>query len=118
MGENREYITITTDKGNVNVSVDVISVVAARAVTGTEGVAGLAWESTDIFGKKNVSKGVRLSFADDDSVGVEVYFLAKMGVSVHKIAADVQKNVISDVETVTGVKVNEVNVHVVGIDLK
>lgn len=118
MGENKEYITVTTEKGNVNVSVDVISVVAAQAAVETEGVASLAWESTDIFGKKNVSKGVRLSFDEAEAVGVEVYVLVKNGYPVHKTAAEVQKNVASGVETVTGVKVSAVNIHVVGIELK
>ena len=42
MGENKDYITHPDEKGSVNISEEVISVIAAAAAMETEGVAGLS----------------------------------------------------------------------------
>ena len=119
MGENKEYITYPDEKGNINISEDVIAVIAANAVLDTEGVAGLANASGKELQEKlpkKGSKGVRL-VNDENGLKLEIFILARMGTAVNKVGAAVQQNVVNNVESTTGITVAQVNVHIIGVQL-
>ncbi len=120
MGENKEYVTRPAEKGSINISEDVISVIAANAALETEGVASLAAsfgkDIAELLGKKNLSKGVKIT-VEEDSIKVDVYLIVKIGSSVNKVGASVQQAVANAIESMTGFKVAEVNVHVNGVAL-
>lgn len=118
MGENKDYITYPDEKGSVNISEEVISVIAAGAALETEGVAALSGgrDIYDLLGKKSISKGVRIA-VDGESLKVDVWMTVRLGVSVNKVGRKVQEAVAGAVESATGFKVDEVNVHVVGVNL-
>lgn len=122
MGENKEYITLPDEKGSINISEEVIAVIAANAALETECVAGLAAiqgkDFAERIGKKNVQRGIRLQFNEENSLGVDVYILTKLGCSISKVGSDVQNNVVSALEAATGITVTEVNVHVCGVSLE
>lgn len=119
MGENKDYITHPDEKGSVNISEEVISVIAAAAAMETEGVAGLSAgrDIYELLGKKNLSKGVRIT-VEGEKLKVDIWLTVKLGVSVNKVGRKVQESVASAVESATGFTVGEVNVHVVGVNLK
>lgn len=121
MGENKDYIVYPEDKGSINISEEVIAIIAANAALETEGVAALSAslgkDLAELLGKKNLSKGVKIT-ADDTGVKADVFILVKIGTSVNKVGAQVQENVYSAIESTTGVKVLEVNVHVSGVSLE
>ena len=77
--------------------------------------------TSDIVGfisKKNLSKGVRIELGDDDTVKVEIGFLALFGYNICDVAKEVQENVKSSIESMTGLRVVEINVHVGGVTFK
>ncbi len=115
MGENKDYITHPDEKGSINISEEVISVIAAAAATETEGVAGLS-AGKGILGKENPSKGVRIT-VEGESVKVDLWMIVRMGVSVSRVGQKVQEAVASSIESATGFTVAEVNVHIVGVNL-
>ena len=121
MGENREYVTRPDEKGSINISEDVISVIAANAALETEGVASLSAsfgkDIAELLGKKNLSKGVKIT-VEDECIKVDVYLIVKIGVAVSKVGASVQEAVANAIESMTGFKVSEVNVHVNGVSLE
>ena len=119
MGENKDYITHPDEKGSINISEEVISVIAASAAMETEGVAALSAgrDLSELLGKKNLSRGVRIA-VDGENVKVDVWLTVKLGVSVHSVGKKVQEAVQGGIESMTGFKVTEVNVHVVGVSLK
>lgn len=119
MGENRDYITHPDEKGSVNISEEVISVIAATAALETEGVAALSAgrELSELLGKKNLAKGVKLT-VEGENLRVDIWLTVKLGVSVNKVGRKVQEAVASAVESATGFTVREVNVHVIGVNLK
>ena len=116
MAENKEYITLPSDKGTINVSEDVVAYVAGNAVNDTEGVASVGKDSGEIWGMKPAQKGVRV-INEGETVRIEVSVMAKAGASVHKLGTDVQEAVTGALESICGVKVSEVNVHVLGVQL-
>ena len=121
MGENKDYITQPDDKGSINISEEVVAIIAATAAMETEGVASLSAslgkDIAELLGKKSLSKGVRVS-VEEESVKADVYITVKLGVSVNKVAAAVQESVLQAVESATGLSVSEVNVHVCGVSLE
>ncbi len=111
------YVTNQTQKGNISISEDVVTVMVTAAIAETEGVAGVSNPtSTDIaefFGIKNAAKGIRIS-AEDGVMTVDVVIMVRYGYGVTVVAKKVQEQVAASVESMTGFKVR-VNVHVTGI---
>lgn len=122
MADHKEYWSTESDQGSIRISEDVVASIAALSASETKGVSGLYSSLTsDIVGfisKKNLSKGVRIELGDDDTVKVEIGFLALFGYNICDVAKEVQKNVKSSIESMTGLRVVEINVHVGGVTFK
>ncbi len=119
MAEMREYISCPDELGTIHISEEVLAVTAAAAALDVEGVGGLAANlGSDIAellaGKKNLSKGVRVAVAED-KVTVDISVLVRYGFSVQKSARAVQDGVADAIGNASGLTVEEVNVHVVGV---
>ena len=119
MADHKEYWSTESDQGSIRISEDVVASIAALSASETKGVSGLYSSLTsDIVGfisKKNLSKGVRIELGDDDTVKVEIGFLALFGYNICDVAKEVQENVKSSIESMTGLRVVEINVHVGGV---
>ncbi|MBQ2231541.1 MAG: Asp23/Gls24 family envelope stress response protein [Oscillospiraceae bacterium] len=76
MADNKEYFTLPGDKGNINISEDVIATVAANAARDVDGVASLGRDNGEIWGKKPASRGVRVINNGED-VAVELGIMVK-----------------------------------------
>ena len=115
MPEN--YIDIQNEKGSVNISEEVIAVIAAAAIAEVDGVAGFAntvgSEIYELLGKKPSSKGVRVSF-DNGAVTVDIVVMVRYGNGIAKVAAKAQTAVAGAVESMTGLT-PRVNIHVTGV---
>ena len=97
MADHKEYWSTESDQGSIRISEDVVASIAALSASETKGVSGLYSSLTsDIVGfisKKNLSKGVRIELGDDDTVKVEIGFLALFGYNICDVAKEVQENV-------------------------
>ena len=111
------YISISAEKGTINVSEDVIAVIAGSAISETEGVAGLSntvgSEIYEFIGRKSVTKGIKVSF-EEGTIVVEATIMVRFGTTIATIAEKVQSAVASAVEAMTGMS-PVVNVRVAGI---
>lgn len=116
MAEN--YITCQGDKGNINISEDVIVSVVRGAITEIDGVAGLAntagADLAELLGIKTLSKGVTVRFVDG-AIIVDAIILVKYGSNIVEVAKKVQDAIVETVEAATGIEKAEVNVHVSGV---
>ena len=121
MAENKEYYTQEMENGSIQISEDVGASVTGMAVLEVEGVCGLSSSiGTDIaemLGMKTLSKGVRLSTTETGALRIDCDVVSKFGQNIFELAKNVQENVKSSVESVTGLRVAEVNVTVCGIAL-
>jgi len=102
-----------TDDG-VRISNDVICVVGALAATEVDGVYNVG---SGPKGKKNIYKGVKVKLQDNSAV-CDVSISVKFGENIKEVAGNVQKNVKRSIESMLGLKVNTVNVHVIGVDFE
>ena len=109
------------ENGSIQSSEDVVASVTGMAVLEVEGVCGLSSSiGTDIaemLGMKTLSKGVRLSTTETGALRIDCDVVSKFGQNIFELAKNVQENVKSSVESVTGLRVAEVNVTVCGIAL-
>ena len=115
--EKKTNTNIDSD-GNVCISDDVIATIASIATKSVDGVFEMAGSITggfvELFGKKNPSKGVKVSIADSN-VAIDIDIVVKFGVKIPDVAVDVQDKVKNEVEAMTGLNVIAVNVNVEGI---
>ncbi len=118
MAENRDYISRPDEMGNIHISEEVLAVIAAAAALEVEGVgsmaAGLGGDIAQLLGKKNMSKGIRISL-DGEAVVVDLSLLIRYGYTILEVAKKVQDAVKAAVEATAGLTVEAVNVHVGGI---
>ncbi|MBS5704293.1 MAG: Asp23/Gls24 family envelope stress response protein [Butyricicoccus pullicaecorum] len=119
MADHKDYWTTAGDQGTIKISEDVVASIAALAASETEGVSGLYSSFTNdiasFLGKKNLAKGVRVVLGDDDTVEVEICYLAKYGFSICEVAKNVQEAVRTSVEAMTGLSTSAVNIYVGGV---
>ncbi|MGM0379375.1 MAG: Asp23/Gls24 family envelope stress response protein [Bacillota bacterium] len=109
------------ENGDVNISDNVIEIISTIATEEIEGISGLSGKITDeiteIFGKKNLKKGVKVKI-ENDKVIVDLNVVVDFGVKIPDVSWNVQQEVKSSIEEMTGLDVKEVNIHVQGIKEK
>lgn len=119
MADHKEYWETAGDQGSIRISEDVVASIAALATSETDGVSGLYSSLTNdivsFLSKKNLSKGVRVEIGEDDTVKIEIGFLALFGHNICEVAKQVQQNVKAQIESMTGLRVTEANIHVGGV---
>ena len=117
--ENGE-IAISSDNNEIKIADDVVAVIAGVAVSEVPGVAemagGFAGGITEVLsGKKNLAKGIKVEVGEKDTK-IDVNVIVEYGVRIPDVAFEIQNRVKKAVETMTGLIVVEVNVHVQGVN--
>lgn len=119
MSEQKEYWMTTHDQGSIKISEDVVASIAAVAISETEGVSGLYSSFTNdivsFLGKKTPAKGVKVTFHSDNTVDIDICYLACFGSNICDVAKNVQENVKSAVESMTNLDIGNINIHVAGV---
>lgn len=119
--ENNEEINLAiTEQENIQISNDVIAVIAGVAVSEVGGVASMAGGfaggiSEVLSGKKNMAKGIKVD-KNEGKVKIDVNIIVEYGTRIPDVAFEIQNRVKKAVENMTGMNVEEVNVHVQGVD--
>lgn len=111
-----EKVEIAT---NLNISEDVIGIIAGLAASEVEGIAGMTLGFVDginqILGSsKKYSKGVKIEL-NGKKVTVDIFVNVKYGVRIPDVAWAAQTAVKNAVENMTGLEVAAVNINVQGI---
>lgn len=120
MAEQNYYIT-STDGGSVNIGEDVFLRIISATVEENEAVAGFSAaygpEQAELIGKKTLPKGINLMIGEDGSVSMDVVIQVRYGNNVAKTAEELQEQLYSAIEAMTGIACR-VNVHVTGISFE
>ena len=107
------------EKNSIQISDDVIAVIAGMAVAEVPGVADMAGGfaggiSEVLSGKKNMAKGIKVDVLGEE-VKIDVNIIVDYGTRIPDVAFEIQKRVKKSIENMTGLKATEVNVHVQGV---
>ena len=108
-----------TENG-IEISNDVIAVIAGVAVSEVQGVAsmsgGFAGGITEVLsGKKNLAKGIKVE-KSENSAKIDVNIIVEYGSRIPDVAFEIKNRKKKSVEDMTGFKVEEVNVHIQGVN--
>ncbi|MDI6870024.1 MAG: Asp23/Gls24 family envelope stress response protein [Bacillota bacterium] len=107
-----------SDMGTIRIANEVVGIIAGLAATEVEGVAGmsggLAGGIAELLGRKNLSKGVKVEVGEKEAAA-DLFIITEYGVQIPEVATKVQENVKRAIESMTGLSVVEVNVHVQGV---
>ncbi|MEW5922035.1 MAG: Asp23/Gls24 family envelope stress response protein [Bacillota bacterium] len=115
MSEGR---SLPSELGAIRIADEVVSIIAGLAATEVEGVAsmsgGIVGGIAEALGRKNLSKGVKVGVGEQEAA-VDLYLIVGYGSRIPDVAWNVQENVKKAIETMTGLSVVNVNVHVQGV---
>ena len=117
MSENKNVSTNVeaAGSGKIVFADDVIATIAALAAADVEGVAGMSGGVveglTEMLGKKNITKGVKVEVGTEEAA-VDVFVNVRYGFRIQEVCANLQQAIKSAVETMTGLRVVEVNAYV------
>ena len=115
-----EEIVLNEGENNIEISDDVVAVIAGMAASEVSGVAEMAGGfaggiSEVLSGKKNLAKGIKVEILDNKEARIDVNIIVEYGARIPDVAFEIQKRVKKSVENMTGLSVLEVNVHVQGV---
>ncbi|MCC3373392.1 Asp23/Gls24 family envelope stress response protein [Cohnella sp. REN36] len=110
-----------TDMGTIQIAPEVIEIIAGLATVEVEGVAGMSGGISsgiaELLGRKNLSKGVKVEVGQREAA-IDVSIIVEYSRRIPEIAAEIQRNVKRSIETMTGLQVVEVNVHIHDVHFK
>ncbi len=106
----------------VKISDDVVQIIAGIAAGEVEGVHALGNSIAGgiaefLGGKKTVSRGVKVDIRETE-VTIDVHVVVQYGVRIPDVAWNIQEKVKDAVETMTGLTVLKVNIHIDGISME
>lgn len=110
-----------TEMGTIQIAPEVIEIIAGLATVEVEGVAGMsggfAGGIAEMLGRKNLAKGVKVD-AGQREAAVEVSVMIEYGFKIPDVALHIQQNVKQAIQSMTGLEVVEVHVHIEGVHFK
>jgi uncharacterized alkaline shock family protein YloU len=115
-----ENAKLTNESGAIKIASDVVTVIASMAATEIKGVAGMsggfADDIAEKFGMKSSNKGIKVQVGETET-SIDLFLIVEYGVRIPDVAWEVQQNVKKAVETMTGLTVVEVNIHIQGLNI-
>ncbi len=105
--------------GHVKIADEVVGVIAGIAAGEVDGVAGMAGgivgDISEMLGKKSPSRGVKVEVGEREAT-IDLYLIIDYGVRIPEVAQQVQENVKQAVESMTGLEIVQVNIHIQGVN--
>lgn len=109
------------DTGSIRIANEVVRIIAGLAASEVKGVVGMSGGVVDGFAelvkKKNLAKGVKVEVGEKQAA-VDLFVIIEYGSRIPDIAYLIQENVKKAIESMTGLEVIEVNVHIQGVEFK
>ena len=108
-------IKLQTTKGELSISDAVFANITGNAATNCFGVKGMAFRSmTDglvpLLRKEAMSKGVKVTYNDDNTVSIELHIVVENGVNIATVCRSIMSEVRYIVSRTTGADVRSVDV--------
>ncbi|MCI7735748.1 MAG: Asp23/Gls24 family envelope stress response protein [Clostridiales bacterium] len=118
-----ENVTIDMERdqesGQITYANEVIATIVSVATTEVDGISGIAGSSSlsGILAKGKTPRGVKVDI-DGQNVGVDVSVTVDYGMPIQKVGRNAQENVRKSIESMTGLHVEKVDLHVVGVSFE
>ncbi|PNT93152.1 Asp23/Gls24 family envelope stress response protein [Clostridium thermosuccinogenes] len=113
--------SVVNESGAVKISEEVVAIIAGIAAMEVPGVAGMsggiAGGIAEMLGRKNLSKGVKVEVGEKEAA-IDLYIIVEYGCRIPDVAWEIQEKVKKAVETMAGLHVVEVNIHIQGVNIE
>ncbi|MDO4286630.1 MAG: Asp23/Gls24 family envelope stress response protein [Eubacteriales bacterium] len=110
-------MTIKADLGFINIAPEVLADIAGYAAMSCFGVKGMTIRSVSdgiahLLRRENMSRGVRITEAEDGGVNIDLHLAVEHGVNIATICRSIINEVRYNVEKMTGIDVKNVDIYV------
>lgn len=109
---------VIKNKGKVNCNKNVLlSIInlAAKEISGVDSLCSNFSSGLKKLFSNNVSEGVKIAF-ENNGITVDIYLNIRYGYNVTDVAHRVQENVKNGISSMIDIKVNSINVHIMGVE--
>lgn len=122
----KENLPLTVDVNDmepgssITYASEVVAIIAGIAAAEVEGVASMVGVPSggNLLGKnRSVTRGVKVEVGTEE-VSVDLYVVVEYGQPIQKVALDAQENVRRAIESMTGLHVVRVDVHVQAVSFE
>ena len=125
MAQKKETLPVKVDVdlqngGTITYANEVIATIAGVAANEIDGIAGMCVSGgfSEILGRnRTITKGVKVEVGSQEAA-VDLYIVVEYGQPIQKVAHEVQENVRKALESLTGLHVVRVDVHVQGVSFE
>ena len=107
------------ESGQITYANEVIATIVSVATTEVDGISGIAGSGaiSGILAKGKTPRGVKVDM-NGENVGVDVSVTVDYGMPIPKVGRNAQENVRKSIESMTGLHVEKVDLHVVGVSFE
>ncbi len=107
------------EDGQITYATEVISTIVSVATTEVEGISGIAGGGaiSGIIGRGKAPRGVKVD-VNGNRVSVDISVSVDYGIPIPKVGRNCQENVRKSIETMTGLTVEKVDLHVVSVSFE
>ena len=114
---------IENNYGTVTITENAIAMIAGRAATENYGMVGMSAKSTSEGLMEFISfitgdskkKGVKVTALDENTFDIDLYVQLMYGLSMSAVAQNIISHVKYRVESLTGMSIRDINIHVENI---
>ncbi len=121
MAENKNFVINVNGDGGVNISEEVVGIIAglgAVEVDGVESLAGnLTADNISKAGAGKLAKAIKVVDNDPGKIIVRMAINMKYGYEIPKVSGMVQEKVKQAVETMTGLVVSAVDIRIATVSV-
>ena len=107
------------EENGIKISDDVVATIAGKSALEVKGVysmaGGFAGGISEVFGKKSYTKGIKVDNTEK-GLKIDVNIIVEYGARIPDVAYEIQNKVKNSIENMTGLKIEEVNVHIQGVN--
>mgnify|MGYP001103517267 FL=1 len=113
-------IEFRTKYGQIDISNEVVAMVAGGAAIDCYGIVGMASKNqikdglTEILRKENFARGVIVR-QEEDRIHIDMYIIVSYGTKISEVAHNVQTKVKYTLDYTVGLAVDSVNIYVQGV---
>jgi len=105
---------------SIRISTEVIAVIAGIVSSDIPGIAGMSGGVVggiaEKLGRRDLTKGIKVRI-DEDKVTIDLNVIADYGTSIVDATDKLKKEIRNNVEKSTGLKVEAININVLGIEV-
>lgn len=117
--ENIQEEVKEIEENGIKIADDVIATIAGKSALEVKGVysmaGGFAGGISEVFGKKSYTKGIKVDNTEK-GLKIDVNIIVEYGSRIPDVAYEIQNKVKNSIENMTGLKIEEVNVHIQGVN--